>query len=68
MPQSFKCASLEANAQGVWFAASITGNSGNTGNVAAVPEPSEWAMLVAGLAVVGFIARRRSQTGRSAAA
>jgi hypothetical protein len=24
-----------------------------------VPEPSEWAMLVAGLAVVGFIARRR---------
>jgi hypothetical protein len=27
--------------------------------VAAIPEPSEWAMLLAGLAVVGFIARRR---------
>lgn len=26
-----------------------------------VPEPSEWAMLVAGLAVVGLIARRRRQ-------
>jgi hypothetical protein len=27
--------------------------------VAAVPEPSEWAMLAAGLMVIGFIARRR---------
>jgi hypothetical protein len=27
--------------------------------VAAVPEPSEWAMLMAGLLVIGFIARRR---------
>ncbi len=26
-----------------------------------VPEPSEWAMLVAGLALVGFIANRRKQ-------
>jgi hypothetical protein len=28
---------------------------------APVPEPSEWAMLVAGLALVGFIARRREE-------
>lgn len=28
--------------------------------VAAVPEPSEWALLMAGLLVVGFVARRRS--------
>jgi hypothetical protein len=31
-----------------------------------VPEPSEWAMLVAGLAVVGFVARRRVRTGAAA--
>jgi hypothetical protein len=30
------------------------------GSVAAVPEPSEWAMLMAGLLVVGFIANRRN--------
>jgi hypothetical protein len=28
--------------------------------VPAVPEPAEWAMLLAGLVVVGFIARRRN--------
>ena len=32
--------------------------------VAAVPEPAEWAMLIAGLLVVGFIARRRKTTSR----
>lgn len=30
-------------------------------SVAAVPEPAEWAMLLAGLLVVGFIARRRNE-------
>lgn len=29
-------------------------------NVAAVPEPGEYAMLLAGLAVLGFLARRRN--------
>ncbi|WP_088177754.1 FxDxF family PEP-CTERM protein [Methylobacillus glycogenes] len=28
--------------------------------VAAVPEPSSYAMLLAGLALMGFVARRRS--------
>ena len=30
-------------------------------HVAAVPEPAEWTMLIAGLLVIGFIARRRRQ-------
>jgi hypothetical protein len=29
--------------------------------VTPVPEPSEWAMMLAGLALVGFIARRSSK-------
>lgn len=29
---------------------------------AAVPEPSEWAMMIAGLGIVGLIARKRRQT------
>jgi hypothetical protein len=53
-------ASLEANAGGYWFAADITGANGVTGNVAAVPEPADWMMLIAGLLVVGFITSRRA--------
>ncbi|MBI4755810.1 MAG: PEP-CTERM sorting domain-containing protein [Betaproteobacteria bacterium] len=30
--------------------------------VSPVPEPSEWAMLVAGLGLVGLFARRREST------
>jgi hypothetical protein len=29
--------------------------------VTPVPEPSEWAMMLAGLALVGFIVRRNSK-------
>lgn len=53
-----------------------TFSSGNTGNstgfgrpqprsfqaaVTPVPEPSEWAMMLAGLALVGFIVRRNAK-------
>lgn len=31
------------------------------GAVTPVPEPSEWAMLIAGLALVGFIVRRNAK-------
>lgn len=36
-----------------------------SGTVAAVPEPGEWAMLAAGLGVVGWVARRRQQKGHA---
>lgn len=32
----------------------------NTNPVLAVPEPAEWAMMLAGLGVLGFVVRRRS--------
>lgn len=32
----------------------------NRGIVTPVPEPSEWAMMLAGLALVGFIVKRRN--------
>lgn len=32
----------------------------NHGVVTPVPEPSEWVMMLAGLALVGFIAKRRN--------
>jgi hypothetical protein len=53
---------LEANSSGYWFATDIRNISTDaTGNVAAIPEPSEWAMLLAGLLLVGSIARWRAQ-------
>lgn len=36
-------------------------DAGNTLHIAAVPEPSEYAMLLAGLGLMGVVARRRSQ-------
>ena len=39
-----------------------TGRGGAAGaQVTPVPEPGEWAMLLAGLALVGFIVRRNSK-------
>lgn len=57
-----------ANAQLAYFAADLT-NGQDTGSqawmtrvVAAVPEPSTWAMMILGFAGVGFMAyRRRNQ-------
>jgi hypothetical protein len=39
----------------------LTRPVGRFGPVTAVPEPGEWAMLLAGLALVGFIVRRNSK-------
>lgn len=45
---------------GIPHGATASFASGTTYNVTAVPEPGEWAMLLAGLALVGWRARRRS--------
>lgn len=45
--------------------ASASFDSGTAYNVTAVPEPGEWAMLLAGLGLVGWRARRR-QSGAAA--
>lgn len=39
-------------------------NPRNQHQVTPVPEPSQWAMMLAGLALVGFIARRSSRSTR----
>lgn len=51
--------------QGTHYALDVTGKVLDTdggsfvGNVHAVPEPGEWAMMGSGLALLGFIAARR---------
>jgi hypothetical protein len=46
----------------VLFARVGAGDTGSyTLDIAPIPEPSEWAMLVAGLALVGLVASRRKQ-------
>lgn len=45
---------------GIPHGATASFASGTTYNVTAVPEPGEWAMLLAGLALVGWRARQRS--------
>ena len=49
------------------FVVDAAGNNGNTGAVgavvAAVPEPSTWAMILLGFAGVGFMAYRRKNQG-----
>jgi hypothetical protein len=58
-------ASLQQNAAGQYFAADIlSGTTGNTGAVDAsfvtsVPEPETYAMMLAGLSLLGFVAARR---------
>lgn len=59
-------ASLEAfshQGQSIYFATDVVNARGVTGNVGAiatpVPEPSEWGMLVAGIGLAGWMARKR---------
>lgn len=52
------------NVGGYFFSADVIGPSGGTGNVASkvispVPEPETYAMLLAGLGLIGFVARRK---------
>ena len=53
------------------FASLVTGNAGaviDDITVAAIPEPHEWAMMLAGLGLVSWAARRRRETaGRHSA-
>ena len=44
--------------------ADLNGASLQLQSIAAVPEPGEWGMLLAGLGLVGSIAMRRGRRGR----
>jgi len=62
---SFILSTPPPQGQGGWlFSADILAN-GATGNVAtntpAIPEPETYAMMLAGLSLLGFVARRRRQ-------
>lgn len=46
---------MDGSAVNVWL------DSANTLHIAAVPEPSEYAMLLAGLGMIGFMARRNKR-------
>jgi len=53
------------------FASNVPGNAGavlDDISIAAVPEPHEWAMMLAGLGLVGWAARRRREAPASSAA
>ena len=61
---SFYYGGLKGNTTGAPLSGAANGikrPSAQYGPVTPVPEPSEWAMLVAGLAFVGWIIRRKTK-------
>ncbi|MFZ4479310.1 MAG: PEPxxWA-CTERM sorting domain-containing protein [Rhodoferax sp.] len=56
---------LSSGGTSAYFAADVINLSGNTGTigatVAAVPEPESYAMMLGGLGLIGFVARRRQR-------
>jgi len=62
VPSTFQLAS-SGTVKLYWVDDNWNDNAGGISlNVAAVPEPGEWAMMLAGLGVVGLIAKRRRQS------
>lgn len=54
--------SFVANGGGYFFSADLLNvANGATGAVAAIPEPETYLLMLAGLGVLGFAARRRRQ-------
>jgi hypothetical protein len=51
-----------ADPNSLWFAAVV--NSNPTGGAPGVPEPSTWAMMLAGLAGLGFVRYRKTKLNR----
>ncbi len=49
----------QVGVNGAFVAASSTTEIGSPGRIAAVPEPETFALLVAGLGLVGFSSRKR---------
>ena len=41
-------------------AACVRGSADFTGNVTSIPEPGSYALMLAGLGVIAFVARRRA--------
>jgi len=65
VPNTF---TLDAGTYTLHFAGAATASASYSGtiDIAAVPEPATWAMMVAGIAAVGVAMRRRAQNVRVA--
>ena len=57
---------ISVNAQWIWSSPDATGETYLSTTITAVPEPSTWAMMIAGFLGVGFLAYRRRSAGPAA--